>query len=161
LAKIFAALEKSVYNLRTNKEEIIRASFHLPLYESRGLMMIVPGQDGGPRRQLRQRYMSDQQIAHPAVVQQSVVGSPANTSMTNGPMTNGSMTVSPLDPVSLKWRSLIERRRAHFIELYLTGRWKKYYEEEQFLTIFRETMTIADRWNEIAPKPVDGELQAS
>jgi hypothetical protein len=119
-------------------------------------MRIIPGQDGGPRRQLRQRYMSDQQIAHPAAVQQSVIGSPANTSMTNG-----SMTVSPLDPVSLKWRSLIERRRAHFIELYLTGRWKKYYEEEQFLTIFRETMTIADRWNEIAPKPVDGELQAS
>ena len=120
-------------------------------------MNIILGQDGGPRRQLRQlRYMSDQQIAHPAVVQQSVVGSPVNTSTINA-----STTISSLDPVSLKWRSLIERRRAHFIELYLTGRWKKYYEEEQFLVIFRETMTIADRWNEIAPKPVDDELQAS
>jgi hypothetical protein len=85
--------------------------------------------------------MSEQQIALPEAVQP-----PAITS---------------LEPVSLKWRSLIERRRAHFIELYLTGRWKRYYEEEQFLTIFRETMTIADRWNEIAPKPGDGDVQAS
>ena len=69
--------------------------------------------------------------------------------------------MASLEPVTLKWRNLIERRRAHFIELYLTGRWKRYYEEEQFLTIFRETMTIADRWNEIAPKPGDSELQAS
>ena len=86
--------------------------------------------------------MSEQQIAHPEAVQPSVIG-------------------GSLEPVALKWRSLIERRRAHFIELYLTGRWKRYYEEEQFLVIFRETMAIADRWNEIAPKPGDGALQAS
>jgi uncharacterized repeat protein (TIGR03809 family) len=69
--------------------------------------------------------------------------------------------MASLQPVALKWRSLIERRRAHFIELYLTGRWKRYYSEEQFLVIFRETMTIADRWTEIAPKPGDTEPQAS
>jgi hypothetical protein len=63
--------------------------------------------------------------------------------------------------VALKWRDLIERRRAHFIELYLTGRWKRYYDEEQFLEIFRDTMNIADRWIEIAPKPGDAERQAS
>ena len=85
--------------------------------------------------------MSEQQIAHPEVVQPPAIPS--------------------LEPVALKWRNLIERRRAHFIELYLTGRWKRYYEEEQFLIIFRETMTIADRWNEIAPKPGDGELQTA
>ena len=100
-------------------------------------MTIIPGQDGGPRR----RYMSDQQIVHPQAVQQPVIPS--------------------METTALKWRSLIERRRAHFIELYLTGRWKRYYSEDQFLTVFRETMTIADRWNEIAPKPGDAELQAS
>jgi uncharacterized repeat protein (TIGR03809 family) len=69
--------------------------------------------------------------------------------------------MASLQPVALKWRSLIERRRAHFIELYLTGRWKRYYSEEQFLVTFRETMIIADRWTEIAPKPGDAEPQAS
>jgi uncharacterized repeat protein (TIGR03809 family) len=63
-----------------------------------------------------------------------------------------------LDPVALKWRSLIERRRAHFVDLYLSGRWKRYYSEEQFLASFRETMSIADRWTEIAPKPDDKNL---
>jgi uncharacterized repeat protein (TIGR03809 family) len=63
-----------------------------------------------------------------------------------------------LDPVALKWRNLIERRRAHFVDLYLTGRWKRYFSEEQFLATFRETMSIADRWTEIAPKPDDKNL---
>jgi hypothetical protein len=38
-----------------------------------------------------------------------------------------------LAEVSLKWRDLAERRRAHLVELYDTGRWKRYYEEDQFL----------------------------
>ncbi len=63
-----------------------------------------------------------------------------------------------LDPVALKWRNLIERRRSHFVDLYLSGRWKRYYSEEQFLASFRETMSIADRWTEIAPKPDDKNL---
>lgn len=63
-----------------------------------------------------------------------------------------------LDPVALKWRSLIERRRAHLVDLYLSGRWKRYYSEEQFRACFRETMTIADRWTEIAPKPGDNAM---
>ncbi len=85
--------------------------------------------------------MSDQQIAHPEAVQPPAW--------------------DKLQPIAVKWRDLTERRRAHFIELYLTGRWKRYYSEEQFLVIFRETMNVADRWIEIAPKPGDAELQAS
>lgn len=63
-----------------------------------------------------------------------------------------------MDPVALKWRNLVERRRAHFVDLYLSGRWKRYYSEEQFMACFRETMSIADRWTEIAPKPGDKNL---
>jgi len=43
----------------------------------------------------------------------------------------------------------------------LTGRWKRYYSEEQFLVCFRETMSMAERWTEIAPKPGDNNQQAS
>ena len=42
-----------------------------------------------------------------------------------------------LDEVAQKWRALAERRRAHFVELYHTGRWKRYYSEEQFLLKMR------------------------
>lgn len=63
--------------------------------------------------------------------------------------------VLSLDPIAHKWRNLVDRRRAHFVELYLTGRWKNYYSEEQFLVSFRDAMTVAERWTEIAPKPSD------
>jgi uncharacterized repeat protein (TIGR03809 family) len=43
-----------------------------------------------------------------------------------------------LDEVAQKWRALAERRRAHFVELYHTGRWKRYYSEERFLLKMRE-----------------------
>jgi hypothetical protein len=45
-----------------------------------------------------------------------------------------------LDEVAQKWRALAERRRAHFVELYHTGRWKRYYSEEQFLLKMREAI---------------------
>jgi hypothetical protein len=40
-----------------------------------------------------------------------------------------------LELAARKWRALAERRRAHFVELYHSGRWKRYYSEEQFLEI--------------------------
>ncbi|HXF87964.1 MAG TPA: TIGR03809 family protein [Xanthobacteraceae bacterium] len=70
----------------------------------------------------------------------------------DGPPVAPPRSVLSLDPVALKWRNLADRRRAHLVDLYLTGRWKRYYSEEQFLACFRETMSMADRWNEIAPK---------
>jgi uncharacterized repeat protein (TIGR03809 family) len=60
-----------------------------------------------------------------------------------------------LDAVALKWRSLAERRRAHFIELYQTGRWKHYYSEERFLHHMREAVRMTERWAKIAPRPED------
>ena len=63
-----------------------------------------------------------------------------------------------LDPIALKWRNLIERRRAHFIDLYLSGRWKRYYSQEQFQACFREAMSVADRWSEIVPRQPGEEL---
>ena len=58
-----------------------------------------------------------------------------------------------LDEVAQKWRALAERRRAHFVELYHTGRWKRYYSEEQFLLKMREAIKATDRWAQIAPTP--------
>jgi uncharacterized repeat protein (TIGR03809 family) len=64
------------------------------------------------------------------------------------------MPAHALDAVAQKWRALAERRRAHFLELYASGRWKHYYNEEQFLYRMREAIRVAQRWAEIAP-PTD------
>ncbi len=98
----------------------------LLLPESAGLMFVFEAQFD-----LRRRQMSEHKDGPPVAPPRSVLS---------------------LDPVALKWRNLADRRRAHLVDLYLTGRWKRYYSEEQFLACFRETMSMADRWNEIAPK---------
>jgi uncharacterized repeat protein (TIGR03809 family) len=63
------------------------------------------------------------------------------------------LSTSHLEEVAQKWRALSERRRAHFVELYRTGRWKRYYTEERFLDCMREAIRASDRWAEIAPSP--------
>ena len=58
-----------------------------------------------------------------------------------------------LAQVSQKWRDLAERRRAHFVELYHSGRWKHYYTEERFLHRMRDAIRAADTWAVLAPRP--------
>jgi uncharacterized repeat protein (TIGR03809 family) len=50
---------------------------------------------------------------------------------------------------SLRWRALAERRRAHFVDLYRSGRWKRYYTEEAFLAHMREVVRGAEAWNQL------------
>ena len=59
------------------------------------------------------------------------------------------------DDVAQKWRALAERRRAHLVELYDSGRWKRYYSEEQFVRRMREAIRLIERWAEIAPSAAD------
>jgi uncharacterized repeat protein (TIGR03809 family) len=59
----------------------------------------------------------------------------------------------PYGDVAQKWRELAERRRAHFVELYRSGRWKHYYTEEQFLERMREVIYAADTWAQLAQRP--------
>jgi uncharacterized repeat protein (TIGR03809 family) len=58
-----------------------------------------------------------------------------------------------LNEAAQKWRALAERRRAHFVELYHSGRWKRYYTEERFLNRMLEAIRVSERWAEIAPSP--------
>jgi hypothetical protein len=49
-----------------------------------------------------------------------------------------------------KWLALAERRCEFFAELWRTGRWKLYCnEEEQFVLRMREVEEIAERWRDI------------
>ncbi len=56
-------------------------------------------------------------------------------------------------PAALKWRDLAERRRAHFVELHQSGRWKHYYTEDRFAFEMRQAVALAERWAKIAPRP--------
>ena len=57
-----------------------------------------------------------------------------------------------LDTVSHKWRRLAERRQAHLVELFHSGRWKHYYTtEERFLRSMRDAVSLTERWAMIAP----------
>jgi uncharacterized repeat protein (TIGR03809 family) len=59
----------------------------------------------------------------------------------------------PYGAVARKWRELAERRRAHFVEMYRSGRWKHYYTEEQFLLRMREVISAADTWAQLSRRP--------
>ena len=65
--------------------------------------------------------------------------------------------VGALDKVAHKWRRLAERRRAHFVELFHSGRWKHYYTEERFLLSMREAIRATERWALIAPPSAEVE----
>jgi uncharacterized repeat protein (TIGR03809 family) len=52
-----------------------------------------------------------------------------------------------------RWRDLAQKRRAHLIELYDSGRWKHYYTEEQLVVRMREAINLADKWERLAAGP--------
>ena len=49
-----------------------------------------------------------------------------------------------------KLKQLAERRRAHFTDLHLTGRWKHYYSEREFAVVMRDAAQAADDWERMA-----------
>jgi uncharacterized repeat protein (TIGR03809 family) len=55
--------------------------------------------------------------------------------------------------ITQKWRALAERRCAHFLELYESGRWKHYYTEEELLARTREAVRLSEAWNRLAAPP--------
>src|SRR5882724_496139 len=48
-----------------------------------------------------------------------------------------------------KWHALAERRRAYFVELYRSGRWRRYYSEAAFLAHMREVMEGVEAWAKV------------
>jgi uncharacterized repeat protein (TIGR03809 family) len=68
----------------------------------------------------------------------------------------GAFMTTPFDAsqyqrVLERWRVLAERRLEHMTQLYETGRWRRYFNEEQFVGVIRETRAAVDAWRRIAP----------
>jgi hypothetical protein len=57
---------------------------------------------------------------------------------------------SPYDSVARKWLALVERRKAHIVELCDSGRWKHYYTHAELLDELREVVRVRDQWARIA-----------
>jgi uncharacterized repeat protein (TIGR03809 family) len=55
----------------------------------------------------------------------------------------------PYDDLARKWLVLAERRKAHFIDLYESGRWKHYYTEPQIIAELRAAGAACDDWAKI------------
>jgi len=49
----------------------------------------------------------------------------------------------------MKWCELAERRRDYYIDLHLSGRWRRYYSEESFFQLLRAAIEDADEWDQI------------
>jgi uncharacterized repeat protein (TIGR03809 family) len=52
--------------------------------------------------------------------------------------------------ITQKWRDLAEKRRAHLVELFDSGRWKHYYNEEQLVARTREAIRLVETWDQLA-----------
>lgn len=64
------------------------------------------------------------------------------------PVTRGGR---PFDELSRRWHELAERRLVYFIELYRSGRWKRYYaSEEQFAVRMLDVIRAAKTWASLA-----------
>ena len=48
-----------------------------------------------------------------------------------------------------KWHLLAERRRRHYVELYRSERWRRYFTEEVFLLRMRESIQNVETWARI------------
>jgi uncharacterized repeat protein (TIGR03809 family) len=54
------------------------------------------------------------------------------------------------DEISRQWLDLAERRLAHFIELYRSGRWQHYYTTENFAVQLRDVIRAVTIWKRLA-----------
>ena len=48
------------------------------------------------------------------------------------------------------WTLLAEQRRAHYEDLYRSGRWQLYYSEIQFRIRVRQAVALCDAWRAVA-----------
>jgi uncharacterized repeat protein (TIGR03809 family) len=58
-----------------------------------------------------------------------------------------------------KWHALAERRRRHFVDLYRSERWRRYYSEEAFLAQMRDVIESVEMWAKVIERAPGGDVQ--
>jgi uncharacterized repeat protein (TIGR03809 family) len=64
--------------------------------------------------------------------------------------------------VTKGWQALADKRLAHLVELFETGRWRRYHTQADFLENLREAKSAVDTWSilsggEVAPDRLEHE----
>ena len=54
------------------------------------------------------------------------------------------------DLIAQQWCDLAERRHAYYRDLFESGRWKHYFDEQEFITRLRDVIAACERWNALA-----------
>jgi uncharacterized repeat protein (TIGR03809 family) len=54
-----------------------------------------------------------------------------------------------------RWRKLAEQRLEHITDLFATGRWRRYYNEPDFIEIVRQTKEAAAAWRRLDVPPLE------
>jgi uncharacterized repeat protein (TIGR03809 family) len=55
---------------------------------------------------------------------------------------------TPIESVR-KWYALAERRRNHFVELYRSERWRRYYSEDAFRAHMKDVIQNVETWGKV------------
>ena len=53
------------------------------------------------------------------------------------------------EEMARRWQSLAERRRQHLLELYRSGRWRRYYSEDQLMAQMRDAVRGVEQWGHL------------
>jgi uncharacterized repeat protein (TIGR03809 family) len=75
-------------------------------------------------------------------------------------MAGGPSVRTSVDTVR-KWHSLAERRRKHFVELYRSERWRRYYSEESFLQQMKDVISAVETWEKVLNDTAQAPSKAS
>ena len=67
---------------------------------------------------------------------------------------NGTSVQTSIEAVR-KWHTLAERQRRHYVELYRSERWRRYFSEEAFLLRMRDVIQNAEAWAKILERMSD------
>ncbi|HET9902879.1 MAG TPA: TIGR03809 family protein [Xanthobacteraceae bacterium] len=51
------------------------------------------------------------------------------------------------EEIARQWRALAERRREQLLSLYRSGRWRRYYTEEQITAQMRDLVRVINAWD--------------
>jgi hypothetical protein len=60
---------------------------------------------------------------------------------------------SPYDAVARGWLALVERRKAHLVDLFETGRWRHYFTEAELLSELHAVNLACERFADVAGIP--------
>jgi uncharacterized repeat protein (TIGR03809 family) len=56
--------------------------------------------------------------------------------------------------IARQWQALAERRRQHLLEMHRSGRWRRYYTEEQLMAQMRNAVYCAEEWSKSSGEPL-------